>query len=816
MSILSEEDQKILKLIYSGTPPNDLLVLEIIKNRANRKIFVGALINICICTLNNDHAREIYSFLKPYLSSAQEELIIRIAKIESQTVRRVNKIAPTGHIGNQTGRKTRKRRLGKGLGSLLSSISSSEISNYRSPYFQPIAKVFPKEICFEIALTSYYRSGECYMELLAIDDGTHTERENIFQRFLTQYHSNANNIIIPGLQVKEMSTYLKPFTKTKNPRYLNRRIYIYDVKSNDVSELLFKVPCQTLIVDHQFTKPFFPEYIFRMTDVKNLQIHINENTILPKDWSNLTELRELTFRGEGYVFHDFDFINSLPKLTGLYIHNHKIASPSVLLRKKKVPIESYIKFVSYEGYNSESKKDTIELPQNQMLSIATALAKSVLTFEEQEYYLKKILALPAIKKMGPLPVNELIALMNVSFAALRNVVQNQLHDYSMKQKGVESFNSKSTLYIAGTPSRKKTEIKQKLKTIGIKIVDKPEKGFTHLLVGKNPKDYKSLQEHDFEIISEQELNELFKTDAPGYLEEAAQSGNVQINDNVLQFLYNDEVSNVLIGLEMLKNGGVPDELIDPLLVVYKSCPDTKARKIAKQLLDRHASAFYIPLINDTQRFTNLNSKVKAQEVNKKLEKIAKGSSPKHAAHLSLHFHKRFKKGLRYILYHFKKPCEERPLALKAMMEGTHFDFAAGVGFKNWKEQDPSSVMLFNMRSPARFPIDVADHVPLIENANFHNCKFTSLPTNIGRLKHLKKLDLSHNFLGSIPKSIEAMTSLEHLDLQMNQFKTFPSTLKRLTNLKVLDLRYNRIDNGFSEVEVPDDVRKALKGCEILL
>jgi len=353
--------------------------------------------------------------------------------------------------------------------------------------------------------------------------------------------------------------------------------------------------------------------------------------------------------------------------------------------------------------------------------------------------------------------------------------------------------------------------------LNIPLAITPDEAITHVVVCKNPKDYKSLQGRNLQVVSEQALYALFKKEATGFLEVAEESGDTSLSDNVLQLLYSSEISNVMIGLEMLKTGGVPEGLIEPLLVVYKTCPDTKTRGLAKKILLSNAPAELLPLINDSQRFTNLHEKVKAQDINKKLEKIARTTSRKLAAKLSLLLHERFQKGLRYILYHFHEPCPERSLALKAMMTDTHFDFSKGLGFSNYKDKDPANIStLYKMKISAKFPGDLAQEVPLVESADFHNCKLTSLPKNLGDLKDLKRLDLSFNFLGSIPKSIEAMTQLELLDLKMNGFKTFPSTLKRLTNLKVLDLRYNHINYQPSPLEVPEDIREALGDCEILV
>ena len=172
--------------------------------------------------------------------------------------------------------------------------------------------------------------------------------------------------------------------------------------------------------------------------------------------------------------------------------------------------------------------------------------------------------------------------------------------------------------------------------------------------------------------------------------------------------------------------------------------------------------------------------------------------------------------MRYVLYHFHKTSPERTAALQALMEGTHLNYRSGLGFKDWREKDPETVFFYNMKINAKFPVDIVEHVPLIETADFHNCKFTSLPVNFGDLKDLQKIDLSFNFLGSIPKSVQNMKQLTHLNLQMNNFKTFPSTLKAMPQLRVLDLRNNRLKNDPHPLEISEEVKAALPDCEILV
>ncbi|CDY53544.1 BnaA09g57030D [Brassica napus] len=84
-----------------------------------------------------------------------------------------------------------------------------------------------------------------------------------------------------------------------------------------------------------------------------------------------------------------------------------------------------------------------------------------------------------------------------------------------------------------------------------------------------------------------------------------------------------------------------------------------------------------------------------------------------------------------------------------------------------------------------------------------------LSESLGRLHHLRVLNLSRNFIsGSIPPSIFNLTNLEALDLSSNGFTglvpeslNLPS-LKRMTSLEVLDLSNNNLSGS-----IPSSLQK---------
>ncbi len=771
MNPLEQEniEEKILELIYSGPGPNDALVLEMLKNSSFNRRFIGPLMTIALTTKNEILANEVIEFLTP--------------KTPDQQIRKIKE-----------------------------SVNRNNQKVYEH-YFQ---SNFERSLVADILYTDFCRSGTSFFEFLKVDDGTHPDRQRIFQTFLERYSNRNGYLTIPVLMPDELPIYLEKVFENYPARPFHDLI-IHSPETTQLPDYVFARPFRRVVLKSGWTAASFPTFVLKFKGVENLILDVHPNMEIPSDWSRLDKLRELRINGKGKVFDDLSFIHSLPKLKSLFMGDHYIESPNQLLSKKQLPILSRPKFTNYEGYEDRINDYKIFLlPLETVLSIGAALGKSKIKQPEKERYFRLITKVKRLKDLPVFPIDDLLTLMNVSHIDLRTILQQQIQEISSKEKNMDTLDSDALLYIAGTPGRKKTEIKEKLSILKIPLAFKFSDQVTHVVIGKNPRNYEELQGGQFKIIAESDLYERFKSDAPGFIEAAVSAGELEVSKNLIPLLESEESANIMIGLEMLKNGGVPDELIDTILVIYKSCPDAKVRGVAKKLLDQHAPKEYLPVVADAQRFTGLVGKVKAQEINKKLEKLARTTSRAAAAKLSLLFHKRYKKGLRYVLYHFHQPCSERTAALQAMMEGTHLNYRDGLGFTDWRDKDLKSVMFYNMRTTAKFPADIVDHIPLIETADFHNCKFTSLPANFGDLKDLKKIDLSFNFLGSIPKSVQKMKQLTHLNLQMNNFKTFPSTLKAMPQLRVLDLRNNRLKNDPYPLEISEEIKAALPNCEILV
>lgn len=79
----------------------------------------------------------------------------------------------------------------------------------------------------------------------------------------------------------------------------------------------------------------------------------------------------------------------------------------------------------------------------------------------------------------------------------------------------------------------------------------------------------------------------------------------------------------------------------------------------------------------------------------------------------------------------------------------------------------------------------------IQEVKLRKCNLDKIPEFIFEIKHLKKLDVSHNFIKEIPPTIKHLTFLKEIALQFNSLDQLPKTLIELTNLETLWIACNK-------------------------
>ena len=80
--------------------------------------------------------------------------------------------------------------------------------------------------------------------------------------------------------------------------------------------------------------------------------------------------------------------------------------------------------------------------------------------------------------------------------------------------------------------------------------------------------------------------------------------------------------------------------------------------------------------------------------------------------------------------------------------------------------------------------------PRASEVDLSGSGLTKMPGEVGKLKHLRKLNLSGNLLTSLPEFLGQLTQLEYLDVSDNQLTSLPDSLLSLKSLRELYLHGN--------------------------
>jgi len=593
----------------------------------------------------------------------------------------------------------------------------------------------------EMLYTYFQRSGLGIEEMLKYGSLQSSKyRKEAFEKYVDQIKNNLQKrhgypyLWIDFLTVKELNLLFQDELISVHPWI---KISIRNIPLTELPPVLttFKSLRSLEITNASFVE--FPNDIFKLSNLEDLTLDQLIGKHIPQDWSALSNLRTLNFGSSELLLHDFNFVDTLPKLKHLDINKCKLSSNYLLMSKKKLPIRNWQYFRTLSPF-----------PLKHFLTFASAIKRSSLSTKDQEYFFDFAFQQKNFNDLPELPLINLLKALCINSVPLRKECLTILEQWTQERKGIDSLQEGATLHILGTTNLSKKSIQAKLKEQGIHYSANFSTKVTHLLIGRNPKAPYPTDLPNLAIITENQLQKFFSNKQPHFIEQTTQFDQKELQENLLTLLRNPDANNVLIALEMLQSGGVPPELMEDLLVVQKIHKDSKVRSKARKVLELYAPADWLPLIRDKQHFVMIGKPVREQDINKKFKKVAKNTSVNLAAMLSLAIFKIHRRGLRYILYHFRKPHEWRTNAFQAVMDGTHFDYAAGLGFRNLKTQKSGTLSLWKVKGTPPFPVDVLDVIDKIESVNFHNCKFEIMHQSRRTPKNNRKTAAIRN-LGSI-------------------------------------------------------------------
>ncbi|MFK8008345.1 MAG: BRCT domain-containing protein [Saprospiraceae bacterium] len=514
------------------------------------------------------------------------------------------------------------------------------------------------------------------------------------------------------------------------------------------------------------------------------------------DWSYLTLSKN------NLEHHNLDFLDHLPKLKSLRIWDNPIYSAHVLLKKRTVPFEKMPKTIQDFKYKNVK----------QFCSLCSSIEKSGLPQEDKEFFVNYLM------KQKKLEVNKtwnwetILKATNITLLAFRKKLMALIDEKVEAAKSENPLSENSVLYISGKPNMKITELKKQVSELGLRLETKYSDQVTHVIIGTKSPDYHFFADKKFTPITDVDLQKQFADSKPQFLKETLEVQEdtaLEMLENLERLLQSNDIVNVKVGLEMIKNGGMPPQIFDSLLLVQKTTTDTKIRKIAKDMLEIHADAEWKPLVRDRLSFKMVHNPNKSEvDIRRQFRAIAKKLNPTLAGKFSMMMFQKIGKGLRYALTAGLKK-EIKMEAYQLLLIDNHFDFSKGLGFSE-RPKDENVYDQYNLpEMSVALPI-LALELGIIYSLDLTNCRYNALSQKITKFKDLKHLNLSINEMSSLPDYLDDLKELETIDLRENKFRVFPEVLSKFSNLKKVDLRGNK------EIVVPDWFTKTKPNCEVLV
>ncbi|MEN7548577.1 hypothetical protein AAG747_11690 [Rapidithrix thailandica] len=177
-----------------------------------------------------------------------------------------------------------------------------------------------------------------------------------------------------------------------------------------------------------------------------------------------------------------------------------------------------------------------------------------------------------------------VEVLNGKNPELKQILFERLYALNPKRqklsdKDVKDFNGK-TVAIAGTSKNSKTQIKEHLQAMGFTYQTKVKKDTDFVMLCNKAKLPEEFCEYPHFYFSEMESEALHKKEKPGFL--------MEIPDDHLShlraMLWTNDPANEKIVLEMIKQGGTPEELWPELIIIAKTSQDKSVKTQLRKLL----------------------------------------------------------------------------------------------------------------------------------------------------------------------------------------------------------------------------------------
>lgn len=602
-------------------------------------------------------------------------------------------------------------------------------------------------------------------------------------------HDNPSQVTTLHLSNQNIMELPKEIGKFNNLRVLN-------LEHNNLGELPEEIGdlrnLTTLLLNSNVLKTL-PYSMKNLSRLIKLEIKRNDLVELPDIFENMPNLRELDVKQNR--------LNTLPpsfqclNIQDLDVRQNGFTTiPSVIFH---IPSLIRIQGIGKDGYTS---------PQTILNSFNKAFEKTTL---DTDRYREAFSILTEDENYLPLSI--LLELLQINYPTLRS----KILDFVLRQSQNVPLEKGMMVAVLGSTSIEKQEIKAKLKEFEIGYDSKIIEETTHIVLGNTPKLAGVVDDSKkYTIWSEKDLNNYFETIEKPYLLEVDDNTQEQ-TEQISRLLLSEDPTNIGIAIQILKGGGVPENLIEEIFLSYKICGDSKTKVELKKLLQINASSSVIDALSKRDVLFDLakiNKKYPTENTEKDLFKAIKKYSSLTDdldwSKISYLIQEYFGYGARYLFAISENTNQYRHQTIKKHLEENKLDFNS---IYSKGQPDLTFSYTYPYYVPRQIPVEIFD-IKDLEELNLSGCYVATLPQEIAQLNKLKHLNLANNFIQQIPSEINQLVQLEYLDISQNEFRKFPMELLQLLNLKKCIVRNNRRKWENRDIVIPEEVYKKMPNC----
>jgi Leucine-rich repeat (LRR) protein len=532
-----------------------------------------------------------------------------------------------------------------------------------------------------------------------------------------------------------------------------------------------------------------PDAFCELRALLNLDLSYNKLKSLPESFSNFSNLKFLSLNNNS--FSDFpDVVCNCKKLFALELASNQLTS---------IPYDIY-KLSQLKNFNIQKNNFTSFPPalfnwysysackSTRIYEWGFRLEKSFSNGKKTDDFLanKLFKSLPRDEQLLCFNIfcnhNSVLQKMNILslYYGLNSrvpIVSDNVLDFLTAQQAPD-INVGDEILILGKTTRKKSELTKQLKNCGLKYTTKIKDSTTHVLISSRSN--KGLEKlppdiHWNWIIESELINYLDKIQPTYLLEEQSKEGLIHIENLIMSL---DE-ENMSLALQLIEGGGLPEELLTEVFIVFKLSDWAETRKKAKNLLMNMASVEELKVLKNRSmiRFKrNWFSRDDLKKIKSKLKDFTQFTSfsiGKIAFALSVKYHILFDYALDFASDKYKMLLLNNYLIKEDVFK---------MGYDDLLE---------------RFPLIILE----IKNLR-------SISISIKRYDYIGPFEKGKTFI--IPDEISTLINLEELSITYNRLESLPvDALCKLTKLKKLTLMVNR------SIDV-SKLKKALPDCEFNL